>query len=153
MVALGTACQKSITSYMPEQSTNSDEGWFGELPETQRSKPEAKQDLPDEKQQFDWSSWRSKLPPLKAHSIAKLEVLRSYIEDYIVILCTGNPGQDRFRLTVVDGFAGGGIYEGQKVGSPFVLLEAVKVAEQFLTERKAQAEFISGQLKSSPEEE
>src|SRR5262249_51251201 len=83
---------------------------------------------------FDWRSWRTKLPPLEDHSQAKLDVLRSYIEDYIQILCGGNPGQDRFRLTLVDGFSGGGIYEGGKLGSPFVLLEAVKVAEARLNE-------------------
>lgn len=78
---------------------------------------------------FDWSGWKTKLPPLESHSQAKLDVLRSYIEDYIQILCTGNPGQDRFRVTLVDGFAGGGVYEGDKFGSPFVLLQSVKVAE------------------------
>lgn len=78
---------------------------------------------------FNWSSWRTKLPPLEEHSQAKLDVVRGYIEDYIQILCTGNPGQDRFRLTLVDGFSGGGVYDGEKLGSPFMLLEAVKVAE------------------------
>jgi three-Cys-motif partner protein len=85
---------------------------------------------------FDWSSWRTKLPALAAHSQAKLDVLRSYIEDYIQILCTGNPGQDRFRLTLVDGFAGGGLYDGGKYGSPFVLLQAVQVAEASLNQSR-----------------
>jgi three-Cys-motif partner protein len=78
---------------------------------------------------FDWTDWRTTLPPLEDHSEAKLNVLRSYIEDYIQILCTGNPGQERFRLALVDGFAGGGMYRDEKIGSPFVLLNAVKVAE------------------------
>src|SRR6266496_4968423 len=85
---------------------------------------------------FDWSSWQTKLPSLENHSQAKLDVLRTYVEDYIQILCTGNPGQDRFRLTLVDGFAGGGIYDGEKLGSPFVLLKAVKVAEARLNETR-----------------
>src|SRR5215218_2974064 len=87
------------------------------------AKPPSASDInpaqPDEL--FDWSSWQAKLPALANHSQAKLNVLRTYIENYIQILCTGKPGQDRFRLTLVDGFAGGGIYEGQKFGSPFVL--------------------------------
>jgi three-Cys-motif partner protein len=82
------------------------------------------------------------LPKLAAHSQAKLDVLRSYIEDYIQILCTGNPGQDRFRLTLVDGFAGGGLYEGGKFGSPFVLLQAVQVAEAKLNEHRTKRIFI-----------
>lgn len=106
-----------------------DGGLFNELPESRRPKRAGEIESADDEQLFDWSSWRSKLPPLKQHSVAKLDVLRSYIEDYITILCTGNPGQDRFRLALVDGFAGGGIYDGNLFGSPFVLLQAVKVAE------------------------
>jgi three-Cys-motif partner protein len=113
---------------MPDDPSQADTGLFPEVPVARRPKSDAKPDSSEEKQLFDWSSWETKLPPLKAHSVAKLEVLRSYIEDYIVILCTGNPGQDRFRLTLVDGFAGGGIYDGDKVGSPLVLLKAVEVA-------------------------
>lgn len=115
---------------MPDaKKTNPDAGLFSELPESKRPKRVDESRSADDEQLFDWSSWQSKLPPLKKHSVAKLDVLRSYIEDYITILCTGNPGQDRFRLTLVDGFAGGGIYEGDSFGSPFVLLQAVKVAE------------------------
>lgn len=114
---------------MPDEPSQSNTELFGELPESRRPESVAAKTSPEDKQLFDWSSWQTKLPPLKAHSVAKLDVLRSYIEDYIVILCTGNPGQDRFRLTLVDGFAGGGIYDDGAVGSPLVLLEAVKVAE------------------------
>jgi three-Cys-motif partner protein len=82
------------------------------------------------KQLFDWKEWRSgSFPPLEDHSKAKLDVLRLYIQDYINILCRDTFGKSEFRLTIVDGFAGGGIYHGNEVGSPFVLLEAVKCAE------------------------
>jgi len=92
--------------------------------------PQAKQ----LEESFNWSSWLTKLPVLADHSQAKLDILRSYIEDYIQILCTGNPGQDQFRLTLVDGFSGGGRYEGGKLGSPFVMLQAVQVAEARLNQ-------------------
>jgi three-Cys-motif partner protein len=98
--------------------------------------PSASENTPRPEELFDWSSWQTKLPPLANHSQAKLSVLRAYIEDYIQILCTGNPGQDRFRLTLVDGFAGGGIYEGGMFGSPFVLMQAVQVAEARLNETR-----------------
>ncbi|MEY2410822.1 MAG: hypothetical protein QOF48_3492 [Verrucomicrobiota bacterium] len=79
---------------------------------------------------FDWTNWQSgTLPPLEDHSEAKLKVLRDYVEDYICILCAGSFGRDEFKITVVDGFAGGGAYAGGKAGSPLVLLEAVEKAE------------------------
>ena len=58
---------------------------------------------------FDWTNWKKTLlPPLEPHSEAKLQVLRSYVEDYICILCADSFGRDAFRITLVDGFAGGG---------------------------------------------
>ena len=80
--------------------------------------------------QFDWKGWKQgQFPRLEAHSEAKLRVLRSYVEDYISILCAGSYGRDAFRITLVDGFAGGAIYAAGKVGSPFILLDAVATAE------------------------
>jgi three-Cys-motif partner protein len=79
---------------------------------------------------FEWNNWQSnQLPELERHSQAKLEVLRDYVTDYICILCSDSFGRDSFRITVVDGFAGGGAYRGGKFGSPFVFLEAVAAAE------------------------
>lgn len=79
---------------------------------------------------FDWKNWKKNLlPPLEPHSEAKLQVLRSYVEDYICILCADSFGREQFRITLVDGFAGGGMYATGKAGSPFVLLEAVETAE------------------------
>jgi three-Cys-motif partner protein len=46
-------------------------------------------------------------PPLGRHSIAKHNVLRAYLEKYVAILA-GRPVQERLKLTLVDGFAGGG---------------------------------------------
>ena len=51
------------------------------------------------------------------------------MEDYICILCADSFGREQFRITLVDGFAGGGMYATGKAGSPFVLLEAVETAE------------------------
>jgi three-Cys-motif partner protein len=88
---------------------------------------------PSQKSLFDWRDWRSGLlPPLETHSKAKLDVLRHYIEEYIGILCSSNYGKTEFPLTIVDGFAGGGVYAEGKPGSPFVLLEAVRTAEAVL---------------------
>lgn len=80
-------------------------------------------------------------PVIHQHSLAKHEILRAYLTAYIQTLIS-SPFQDRFRLTLVDGFAGGGLYRheatGREVlGSPFVMLEAVKEAE-FLVNRERQ---------------
>ena len=79
---------------------------------------------------FNWTGWNDgKLPTLEPHSQAKLSVLGDYVTDYICILCANSFGRDVFKISLVDGFAGGGAYDGQKQGSPFVLLQAVAAAE------------------------
>jgi len=80
-------------------------------------------------------------PPIQQHSVAKHEILRAYLVAYIQTLIS-SPRQEEFRLTLIDGFAGGGIYRhastAQEIlGSPFVMLEAVKEAE-FLVNRDRQ---------------
>jgi three-Cys-motif partner protein len=76
---------------------------------------------------FDWSN--GKLPPLEPHSQAKLNVLGDYVTDYVCILCRNSYGREVFKISLVDGFAGGGAYQGGKLGSPFVLMSAVAAAE------------------------
>ena len=79
---------------------------------------------------FDWKNWNNgTLPTLEPHSQAKLNVLEDYVTNYICILCANSFGRDVFKITLVDGFAGGGAYNEGKFGSPFVLLHAVAAAE------------------------
>ena len=64
-------------------------------------------------------------PQVEAHSKAKLEVLRNYIRAYFDRLNV-NPSQEKFRLDLVDGFAGGGTFrDGGDVlsGTPLIMLE------------------------------
>lgn len=80
-------------------------------------------------------------PPIQQHSVAKHEILRAYLIAYIQTLIS-SPRQEEFRLTLIDGFAGGGVYRHasttqEVLGSPFVMLEAVKEAE-FLVNRERQ---------------
>ncbi len=79
-------------------------------------------------------------PIIKQHSIAKHEILRAYLVSYIQTLTT-SPRQDEFRLTLVDGFAGGGIYRHEKtgeeiLGSPLIMLEAAKEAEFIINQQR-----------------
>lgn len=72
------------------------------------------------------------LPKLGRHSEVKHSLLRNYLVDYFLTL-VARPEQDRIRLTVVDGFCGGGLYvnsNGEQVlGSPIVILDAIKEAK------------------------
>ncbi len=59
---------------------------------------------------------------LQDHSKKKHQVLRRYLVEYLRIRCI-LPQQSRFRLAIVDGFAGAGAYEGGEPGSPLIFLE------------------------------
>jgi len=80
--------------------------------------------------------WKNGPAIIQQHSIAKHTILRSYLTAYFQTLAS-NPQQDVFRLTLVDGFAGGGVYlhedSRQEIeGSPFICLQSVQEAEFLL---------------------
>jgi three-Cys-motif partner protein len=82
------------------------------------------------KKEYDWSQGPAELAP---HSLAKHTILREYVERYISILTKGGT-LPNLRVTLIDGFAGGGEYvvkgEGSKIhpGSPIILINAVRSA-------------------------
>lgn len=83
---------------------------------------------------YRWSDYKPAV--IKQHSIAKHEVLREYLVAYLQTLVAG-PAQDAISVTMVDGFAGGGLYihedTGVEVlGSPFVFLQAAQEAQALL---------------------
>ena len=73
-------------------------------------------------------------PEIGPHSLAKHRILREYVQEYIHVL-TARPGGDVLRITLVDGFAGGGEYADPRQknvacpGSPLILMDAVRAAE------------------------
>lgn len=74
---------------------------------------------------------------LQQHSRAKHEVLRSYLVEYLQTLVS-SPNQDEIKVTLVDGFAGGGVYQHEvtkelMLGSPFQFLEAAKEAQALMS--------------------
>ena len=77
--------------------------------------------------------WKNGAPAtIQQHSIAKHEVLREYLIEYLKTLAH-NPARDSLSLTLIDGFAGGGVYLHEDthqtvLGSPFVFLEATEEA-------------------------
>ena len=75
---------------------------------------------------------------LKEHSRRKHKVLREYVFDYLTVRCK-LPQQERFRLAIVDGFAGGGRYRCGAAGSPVIFIEEFKRAvEAVNTQRVVQ---------------
>jgi three-Cys-motif partner protein len=75
---------------------------------------------------------------LKEHSKKKHQVLRRYVSEYLHIRCS-LPQQERFRFSVIDGFSGGGAYQGGESGSPLIFLESLlEQSETINTKRSAQ---------------
>ena len=74
---------------------------------------------------YDWIAGAT----LEEHSKRKHKILREYIFDYLTVRCK-LPQQERFRLAIVDGFAGGGRYQCGTAGSPLIFIEALKRATE-----------------------
>jgi len=77
-------------------------------------------------------SWKNGPDIIQQHSVAKHTVLKKYLAAYFKTLVS-NPRQENFRVTLVDGFAGGGLYTHANtrelvLGSPFICLDAVEEA-------------------------
>lgn len=91
------------------------------------------------KRHYEWAPG-GKPPTIWQHSVAKHDILSAYLIDYFQTLIA-SPHQDRFRLTLVDGFAGGGIYHHAKtgaevLGSPFVMMKAVEDARVLVNQSR-----------------
>ena len=75
------------------------------------------------KKPYDWPGGAA----LQEHSKRKHKVLREYFNKYISVRCQ-IPHQSKFRLAVIDGFAGGGRYECGSPGSPLIFIEELRAA-------------------------
>lgn len=82
------------------------------------------------KDKYEWLIGNTP-PELELHSRAKHELIYDYLVKYVAVLTT-QPHIDRFRLTLVDGFAGGGLYSdhrGIQLGSPLLMMKAMTEAQ------------------------
>lgn len=77
------------------------------------------------KKQYTWAEGAQ----LSEHSRRKLKILREYFYEYLIIRCR-LPQQTVFRLAIVDGFAGGGIYDCGTPGSPIVFIQELRRASK-----------------------
>lgn len=86
------------------------------------------------KKDYDWSAGAE----LDEHSKRKHKILREYLREYLITRCQ-LPQQEKFRLTIVDGFSGAGKYKCGSPGSPLILLDCLKSTVQEINlERAAQ---------------
>lgn len=82
------------------------------------------------KRHYDWSNGPAELEP---HSLTKHQVLVDYLIRYFQQRLLGARGRDKIKITLVDGFCGGGLYHVQGTaelvdGSPLRILQAVEEA-------------------------
>jgi three-Cys-motif partner protein len=73
---------------------------------------------------------------LEDHSRRKHKILREYFFNYLIVRCQ-LPQQERFRLAVIDGFAGGGRYGCGAAGSPIIFVEELKHATEAVNLQRA----------------
>lgn len=78
--------------------------------------------------QYSWADPKT-LPLLSPHSEVKHRLLCEYMKEYARTLLK-NPVARNFPLSIVDGFAGGGLYktetEEEALGSPLLLIQAMQ---------------------------
>ena len=73
------------------------------------------------KKNYEWAEGAT----LDEHSKRKHKILEEYFRHYLITRCK-LPQQERFRLAIVDGFAGAGIYKCGRYGSPLIFIDILK---------------------------
>jgi three-Cys-motif partner protein len=81
---------------------------------------------------YEWAAGAK----LEDHSRRKHKILREYFFNYLTVRCQ-LPQQSRFRLAIIDGFAGGGRYSCGTAGSPIIFLEELKNAIEAVNIQRA----------------
>ena len=81
--------------------------------------------------QYAWKTGAT----LEEHSKRKHKVVGEYIARYLAVRCQ-LPQQSRFRLAIVDGFAGGGRYKDGSPGSPVIFVDELRRAVESFNARR-----------------
>ena len=103
------------------------------------------------KKEYDWHIGNTP-PNIELHSLAKHRVYEEYLLHYIQVL-NSNPLIPEFRISLIDGFAGGGVYTdsqgGSYLGSPLRLIKVAEAAEVAVN-TKRQSSGVRANFKWSP---
>jgi three-Cys-motif partner protein len=81
---------------------------------------------------YKWSVGAS----LGEHSRRKHKILREYLRAYLRVRCS--LPRERFRIAIVDGFAGAGQYDDGALGSPLIMLEELRLACDAINSERAE---------------
>lgn len=73
---------------------------------------------------------------LSEHSRRKHKILREYFARYLAVRCS-LPMMAKFRLAIIEGFAGGGRYKCKSPGSPLIFLEELRIATETFNLKRA----------------
>lgn len=90
------------------------------------------------KKKYEWSADGSQLPDIPAYAKTKHLVLQEYVRNWIEVLC-GHGAHGVQRVTLVDGFCGGGMYkDGEQLweGSALRMIRMVEEGLKTVQERK-----------------
>lgn len=72
------------------------------------------------KKKYDWDGGAV----LEEHTKKKHSILKEYFRQYLITRCQ-LPQQEKFRLAVVDGFSGAGLYKCGTYGSPLIFVDVL----------------------------
>lgn len=82
---------------------------------------------------YDWEEGAK----LDEHTKRKHKILKEYFSQYLITRCI-HPQQGKFKLAVVDGFSGAGLYHCGSYGSPLIFLDELdKTSRQINIQRAA----------------
>ena len=96
-------------------------------------------------------TWRRGLAPPVAlrHTVQKHELIARYVRRYLEITAGAAAGKpaDVFRCTIIDAFAGGGIFRADRneealAGTPLRILQAIEDAKRTVTEMRRRKPLI-----------
>lgn len=82
------------------------------------------------KNKYDWKLGEE-LPVVDSHSLVKLNIIERYMEIYLKFLTKGCFASN-LKLTIIDGFSGGGIYKGDITGSPIRIKKAIETTKKII---------------------
>ena len=69
---------------------------------------------------YDWENGAD----LDEHTQKKLKILEEYFREYLKTRCQ-HPKQEKFKIVIVDGFCGGGLYKCGSYGSPLLFVDTL----------------------------
>lgn len=84
------------------------------------------------KKDYNWADGAE----LDEHTKRKHKILKEYFSEYLVTRCM-YPRREKFRLALVDGFSGAGVYNCGAYGSPLIFLKVLNDTSKIINIQRA----------------